>query len=437
MANPSKFDYDKFSSCVFAQAAIALAALTLVVSLTSVSADSQTLTTLYVFSGQADGAGYATLVRDASGNLYGTSIQGGDFFCQQGGCGTVYEFDSENNFSVLHTFGTTVGEGFSPASPLILDAQDNLYGTTTYGGDLTCDSGFGCGTIFRLDRGRKETVLYAFKGGGDGAFPYVTAGLTADKSGDLFGTTYQGGAICPFSKIGCGVVFQLNASGITSLHGFTGMSDGAFPTSGVILDEFGNIYGTASQGGSLCASMGCGVVFEIRKNGVLKPLHTFGGADGAIPYGGLVGSLSRGASGTTLYGGDFSCGQYAYGCGIIFQQSGTGYEVLHTFIGSDGALPNHSLVQDVAGNLYGTTVEGGDFTCPFFSGQGCGTIFKIDSAGNFTILYRFTGGSDGGGPGGLTIDAAGNLFGTTNLGGNLSCPLNSGQGCGTIFKLAP
>jgi uncharacterized repeat protein (TIGR03803 family) len=216
----------------------------------------------------------------------------------------------------------------------------------------------------------------------------------------------------------------IQAQTFTVLHTFTGLSDGAFPAASLLLDRKGNIYGTATEGGKRGGVGGFGTVFKIDTSGKYSVLYHFlGGADGAYPSTLIT-------DGSSLYGTAQGDG-YDGGYGVVYKLSATGETVLYSFSGgTDGGLP-YGLIRDSAGNFYGTTVGGGDLSCQV--GHGCGTAYKIDSAGTETVLYNFTDAADGGMPtnNALVRDAAGNLYGTTQWGGSTSCSL----GCGTIFKV--
>jgi uncharacterized repeat protein (TIGR03803 family) len=288
--------------------------------------------------------------------------------------------------------------------------------------------------VFRLDTTGKETVLYSFSGGTDGAEPY--AGVVMDAAGNLYGSTDFGGNLnCnEWEGFGCGTVFKLNkADDETVLYSFGGAPDGAKPYAGVVMGAAGNLYSTTFNGGNVtCANTsGCGTVFMLDITGKEKVLYNFSGApDGANPEAGVVMDAAGNLYGTTFFGG-------ASGDGTVFKLDTAGKEtVLYSFSGTpDGANPVGGLVMDVAGNLYSTTFNGGNVTCT--NASGCGTVFKLDTTGNETLLYMFSGGADGAYPtGGLVMDAAGNLYGTTFEGGDLSCMFaNMGLGCGTVFKL--
>ncbi len=338
-------------------------------------------------------------------------------------------------YSLLYSFAGT-SDGGRPNS-LVLDPAGNLYGTTTYGGELNCGAPHGCGTVFKLDTTGKETVLYSFKGlPDDGEFPY--SGLVMDDAGNLYGTTSQGGGgSCGDLRapISCGTVFKLDRTGKeTVLYGFKGLpDDGGLPYSGLVMDDAGNLYGTTSQGGGgTCTGLfgvpvGCGVVFKLDTTGKETVLHSFGGDDGEGP-----GSLVSDAA-DNLYGTAGSGGSSTYG--TVFKLDTTGNViVLYSFKGlpDDGALPG-DLVMDGAGNLYGPTAEGGSGPCVWYNGLGpvgCGVVFKLDMTGKETVLYSFKGSPDGAVPSGLVWDASGNLYGTTDN-SNVLTP----QGPQTLFKI--
>lgn len=216
------------------------------------------------------------------------------------------------------------------------------------------------------------------------------------------------------------------AQTFTVLHTFKGgPKDGQSPFGQVALDSAGNIYGTTQAGGTgKCQTYGCGIAFRLNKRG--EEVYSFDGADGSDIEAGLtINKRQDVAYGTAVLGGDTTC--YSLGCGTVFKLSASGKEtVLHEFTGSaDGSTPLGPVTQDAAGNLYGVTEFGGDLI------SGYGTIYKVDSLGNESVLYSFTGGSDGCFPaGGLLLDAAGNLYGTASGG----C---TGSYYGDIFELSP
>ncbi len=347
-------------------------------------------------------------------------------------------------YRVLYTF-TGGADGANPwdFNGLIRDEEGNLYGTTRGGGDVSGSCG-GCGVVFKLDPWGKETVLYSFTGGADGANPY--AGLILDEEGNLYGTTVNGGTgTCSLFGIetGCGVVFKLDPSGTeTVLYNFTGGTDGSAPYAGLVRDREGNLYGTADSGGDtsgFCGGLlppGCGVVFKLTRDGKFTVLYTFTGTDGAIPNG-VIRDEEGNLYGTTLYGGDITSSScFGDGCGVVFKLDRTTRKetVLYSFTGgTDGGLPN-DVIRDEEGKLYGTTFLGGDVnggTSSVCGTFGCGTVFKLNRDGKETVLYSFMGGADGSDPqAGVIRDRKGNLYGTTNRG-----PTVGPGGGGVAFRL--
>ncbi len=380
--------------------AIALSSM----ALGAVAAQAQTFTVLFSFN-NSDGANpQASLILDAQGNVYGTTSNGGTY-----SFGTVFKLDPSGNETVLHSFAGNLNDGGTPVANLIVDRSGNLYGTTYQGATPS-----GGGTVFRLDPTGNETILHSFSMGSDGGNP--ACGLIMDPQGDLFGTTFAGG------DYGYGTVFKVDpSSNETVLHSFTGGSDGWMPYAGLIMDAQGNLYGTTLS--SNAPAQGNGVVFKLDPAGSQTVLYSFtGGQDGEWPYAALIMDAARNLYGTTLFGGNLNCNS-GQGCGTVFKVDPSGNEtVLYSFTGgSDGEFPEGSLIMDQQGNLYGTTIYGG--------AHGEGTVFKLNPSGNKTVLYSFTGGNDGNQPiGGLVIDAANNLYGTTYGGG--------AYGYGTVFKFA-
>jgi uncharacterized repeat protein (TIGR03803 family) len=224
---------------------------------------------LHNFAGKPDGAlPYPGVIRDAAGNLYGVTSDGGTGTACDFGCGTVFEVDTTGKETILHDFDRGA-DGADPDSVLLFDSQGNLYGTTAAGGNGEC-GGTGCGTVFELSPqpggSWKETVLYAFcslSGCADGEAP-GTGPLVRDAHGNLYGTTYFGGAHRNCNGDACGVVFRLDTSGKeTVLYSFTGGAGGAFPLAGLVMDATGALYGTTQGGGDPSCIDGCGTVFKI------------------------------------------------------------------------------------------------------------------------------------------------------------------------------
>lgn len=335
-------------------------------------------TVLYSFTGDRDGSGTsASLTFDKGSNIYGTTEQGGNGKCQQGGygCGVVFELKrSRNGWKKieLHSFAGGSADGAAPLAGVIFDEGGSLYGTTQTGGDQSCYEG--CGTAFQMmyanDRW-KERVIYRFAGGNDGSYP--SGGLVADKDGNLYGMTDNGGGTGCYSGYGCGTVFQLKHSSSgwkeNVLHKFTGGSDGASPQySSLISDADGNLYGTTTRGGTY----GGGVAFRLSpSNGGWKEtvLYAFD-SNGSSPSGTLVFDENHDLYGTTAAGGD-----HGYGTVYRLRYSNGAWTqtVLHSFAGTDGIYPEGGLVIGTEGRLYGTAEFGGDGNC---SG-GCGVVFRI------------------------------------------------------------
>jgi uncharacterized repeat protein (TIGR03803 family) len=374
----------------------------------------------------------AALIEDPSGNLLGTT----DLGVGPNGYGTVFELSPSGTLKTLHSF-SGLADGRYPDARLLRDAAGNLYGTTSEGGDIY-DCNPGCGVVFKINSAGQFAALYRFTDGVDGAYPL--AELVQDSTGNLYGTASEGGnvtnPVCLTFGKGCGVVFKIDPAGNESvLYTFSGGSDGLDPVAGLLVDAAGDLYGTASNGGSLtCSGLvpGCGVIFKIDKTGHYTVLYSFvGGAQGSYPTSTLVSDASGNLYGTTYYGGDLSC-DGGVGCGTVFRLDTAGsLTTLHSFAGiPDGAFPNGLNIDD-SGDLYGTTEFGGNSIC-VSEIPGCGTVFKLDIVGAETILYSFLGPKhhDGYHPlAGLYRDPAGTLYGTTNG--------SNDRFFGTVFKVAP
>lgn len=353
---------------------------------------------------------FGGVILDSAGNLYGTTSSGGAGRGRRC-CGTVYKIAPDGTESLLHSF---LGgkDGDDPYGSLHMDGAGNLYGVTEAGGSSAC-SGYGCGIAFEVTPVGKEKILYAFQGGSDGANPETD--LVADSSGNLYGATYGGGASGCFD--GCGTVFKIAPSGATSiLHVFGAGSDGAGPTGSLVLDGTGNLYGTTSAGGSA----GDGTIYEIGPGGAETIIYSFCSQsackDGRQPEGGLMMDGAGNLYGSTDLGGKYC--ETDEGCGTVFEFAPNGVEtVLHSFSGeTDGGYPYGGLIMDSAGNLYGTTQRGGDDKCD--QGSGCGVVFKLDSNGGEEVLEKLATGRGRYPLGTLAADQNGYLYGTTELGGD-------------------
>ena len=396
------------------------------------SAPAQTLTTLHGFSG-ADGATpMAGVTIDAAENLYGTTTGGGSHNCP-GGCGTVFKLRHTAGGWVLSTLYEFQGGADSayPEARVVFGPDGVLYGTTagTAFGNHQDD-----GTVFKLTPPASickttgcpwtKTILYSFRGVPDGWDPQG-GDLAFDQQGNIYGTTFFGGAR------GDGTVFKLthsNGSWTESvLYSFTGMADGAHPAGSVIVDNAGNLYGTTYQGGyNVVGGLGGdGVVFELTRSGSgwsETVLYTFmDQTDGAAPAAGLVMDGAGNFYGTTAFGGGGPCFDGGYGgCGSVFRNQGvtlTGFT--HSREYNVMAGPAAPVTLDAQGNIYGTTLEDGAY--------GAGNIFKL-SAGDYayTSLYDFGFGGTGANPASnVSFDSSGNMYGTTS-----SFP-------GTVWQLTP
>ncbi|MGA2694825.1 MAG: choice-of-anchor tandem repeat GloVer-containing protein [Terriglobales bacterium] len=397
------------------------------------------LQVLHNFTGGGDGSSPSTaLVADSSGNLYGTTGEGGSTNgCFGGiGCGVVFELSPPKRIggswkeTILYRF-TGGSDGAGPHSSLVFDTAGNLYGTTTLGGDLgnqLC-AGFynsGCGVVFELSPqgdGWSETTLYTFEGAGDGAFPLGS--LVFDLSGNLYGTASLGGGggeCITGELLGCGTIFELspNGSGVwteATIYQFQGLPDGAIPKAGMVLDRRGNLYGTTVAGGA----QGYGTVFELS-----PPLQQGGTWDeGAIysfpastpePPGVMLDSQGN------LYGTSDS------GSGSVFEltpSAGAWIEnTIYSFKGQKNAGPT-ALVMDKSGNLYGA-----------LGGPQCGALYRLENENDLWSEEQldFVKGNEGPcGPGGALIFGKSEaLYGTSVRGGTCS-----GYGCGTVFGILP
>ena len=387
-----------------ARGALALATLSALLLITPTRAGAQTETVLYSFCAQAGCADgnhpEARLVLDPSGNLYGTTDVGG-----ANALGTVFEVSASGSETVLYSFCSLpdCDDGDHPRAGLILDAEGNLYGGIYDGG--THDGGI----VAEFSPTGAETVLYDFcskPACRDGYYPH--SDLVMDKNGNLYGTTQYRGAYTG------GNVYEVSSNGTESvLYGFcqqTGCTDGNAPKAGLVLDGNGNLYGTTYKGGA----NGEGVVYEVSPSGIETVLYSFcaqtGCKDGSNPEADLVLDTEGNLYGTTYKGG-------AHGKGTVFEVSASGIEtVLYSFCAQagckDGSSPEAGLVMDAKGNLYGTTYSGGGpkkrGTVFEVSPSGTETVLHGFNAK----------GTDGYNPSAsLVMDAKGNLYGTTYAGG--------------------
>jgi uncharacterized repeat protein (TIGR03803 family) len=402
-------------------AANAAFALTFVLALITVVprfARAQTYTILHNFTGGSDGVDpEAGVTLDAAGNLYGTA-----FYTHAGaGNGSIFKIKpSDQVFSPLYEFAGG-SDGANPFYGVVFGPDGSLYGTTENGG-------LGFGTVFKLQPPLTicksvlcpwgKTILYTFAGGSDGSMPEASSNLIFDQAGNIYGTTGFGG------QFGQGTVYELTRPGggwtKTILHSFGASGDGAIPTHNVTFDSNGNLYGTTYVGGN----SGDGIIYQLVHSGsgwtenILASLSrstTLGG----IPLAGLIIDRSGNLYGATSSGG-------TGGGGTVFEMSpsGSGFTItiLASLAGGYQGGSYGNLVMDSTGNLYGTALNDGAY--------GYGSVFKLTSPG-WTLSslhdFRFT---DGANPtGDLTIDASGNLYGTTDDGG--------ANRNGVVFEITP
>ena len=348
----------------------------------------------------------AGLTMDSAGNLYGTTFAGGAI-----GVGTLFKISPDGTETILHSFAGSQVDSVNPAGPLTIDGAGNLYGTTNGGGPTDL------GTVFKLSAAGTHSVLHWFTGGpNDGAYP--SSGLTMDSAGNLFGTTFGGGAG------GEGIVFKVSAMGAESVvHSFVGIQiDGRHPRGGLTMDGAGNLYGTTTDGG--VGVYDFGTVYKISPDGTESVVYTFLGEDGGEPYARVTIDSSGNLFGTTLNAGNAT----VLASGVVFKITPSGTNtVLHYFTGgitsaiTDAGYPYAGVLIGSDGFLYGTSSRGGV--------NDRGTLFKVGTAGTLNIVHTFAGAPDDGeGPyGDLIVDSAGNLYGTTALGG--------ANNAGTVFMI--
>ena len=378
-----------------------------------------TYTVLHSFAGAPNDGAFANgeLAPDAAGNLYGTTELGG-----VRNLGTIFKLDPAGSVTILYSFGTGPDDGYYPTGGLIRDAAGNLYGTTNAGGNN------GGGSVFELDTTNKLKTLFSFGLAGTGGNPHSRL---VTINGDLYGVAGGGGN--PDCQSGpCGLIYKMTKSGTeTVLYRFNGGADGAEPQ-GLFRDLEGNLYGVATSNGTPS-----GTVWKLDTSGMFSVLYTFtGGADGGEPRGRVIRDTSGNIHGVTAMGGDRVCN-----CGVVYSLDTSGDErVIHKFFGGgSGSEPVVGLL-DVGGVLYGTTVAGGDLSCG--SGTGCGVFSQVGKTGKYTVLHRFGGPAAGDGSndaiGSLVRGADGSIYGATLWGGTgTNCSSGRTVGCGTIFKYTP
>lgn len=401
------------------------------------------------------------LVQGSNGHLYGTASAGGSTSGCPGdlpGCGTVFEVAPTGKMSALYTFCSlpNCADGFLPEAGLILGTDGSLYGTTFGGGAAGVVNGYGYtgGTVFKISPSGKLTTLHSFcsqiNAYGvclDGAWPM---GLIQASDGNIYGITEQGGGVAQGlncyepdgNEYGCGTIFKISPNGkLTTVYNFCPQlnsnqicPDGEQPQATLVQGSDGNLYGTTAYGGSnVCSVLGCGNIFKITPSGKLSTVYNFcqdqSCADGQAP-GMLVAASNGNLYGMTSFGG-------LLGGGSIFEIVKSGkLTTLYSFCNetNGGPCPNGasptSLMQAKDGNFYGTTLEGGA-NCPPSGSYGCGTVFRMTSAGAITILHSFceTNCNDGAYPrAALAQGTDGSFYGLASEWGSAKN--------GTIFRLS-
>ena len=370
---------------------LALAVLLLFASFSRVSA--QTFSVLHSFAaGTANGEKpEAGVVLDSSGNMYGTTANGGST-----GAGILWEYSPSGAFTILHTFTSTT-DGSNPNCPIVIN-QNNIYGTTFGSGPSTY------GTLWEYSSTGTFTVLHSFVSASDGGNPF--AGVTFDSSGNMYGTCWQGGANSG------GTLWEYSSTGTFSvLHAFTSALDGKTLYRGASFDTSGNLYGTCNAGGANSS----GTIWEYSSTGTFSVLYSLTSAsDGGSPYAGVTVNSSGNLYGTCETGG-------AHSGGTLWEISAGGnFTVLHSFTSaSDGATPYADVTFDSGGNIYGTCHGGGAYAG--------GTIWKYSSTGTFSVLYSLQTSGGTTPYAGVTLNSSNTIFGTCEAGGKTSY--------GTLWKL--
>lgn len=360
-----------------------------------------TLTTLYDFCSQpgcTDGKNPTSgLLQATNGDLYGTTSGGGiaDPMCQNASCGTIFKITPNGTLKTLYKFcsQSACADGQYPIAGLVQGDNGDLYGTTAEGGTGTI-TGLtqGGGTIFKITPSGTLTTIYNFcsqSGCMDGAYP--TAGLVQAKNGGIYGTTYLGG------PRGDGTIFKMTPSGTpTTLYSFcaqSGCTDGSYPVAALVQATNGDLYGTTYNGGANTnanAPQGGGTIFKITPAGAFNTVYSFcsqtGCSDGQQPQAGLVQASDGSLYGTTVYGGANTNPMVPSGGGTIFKIGPSGrLATLYSFCAQidcpDGFSPFAGLVQDTVGNLYGATIGGGNL-------NNRGTIFSLSTGAPAFVEIR-------------------------------------------------
>ncbi len=422
--------------------ALSVAVVFLLATVALQSAQAQTYTVIHAFRNGGDGATpQAGLTMDAAGNFYGTTSFGGyqgTGFCQvDGGCGVVFKLSHRGTGWVVEGLYQFVGgsDGDAPLARVVFGPDGALYGTTQSGGNGGCTEGDGCGTVFRITPPARVCARISCPWD-ETVLHAFTSGmdgatpyfgdLTFDTAGNIFGTTPLGGINNQGTLF---KVFRQDGSWTENIVYTFGGAPAQYPEYGVVFDSAGNIYGTAG-GGTLYDD---GLVYELQPSQggwTESTLFTFtGGANGAGPGSGLIFDRLGNLYGATVSGGPGTNGGTVYQ--LVHSATGWTLTTLTGIFGGSGG-PNGSLTMDAAGNLYGTTYRDGTY--------GYGSVFKVapqqDGTWLLTDLYDFTGYDDGRWPiGNVVIDASGNLWGTASDGGDRT--LCSHLGCGVVWEITP
>jgi len=385
---------------------------------TTIAAYGQKLTTMVIFDGTSGEYPNAPLVQGIDGNLYGTTERGGAY-----GWGTFFQMTPSGLLTTLYNFCAQLNctDGAAPG-PLILGTDGNFYGTTGAGGRQRqqCEPALGCGTMFRITLAGKLTTLYRFCAKTQCMDGFAPEGaLVQGVDGNLYGATIGGGSYtqCDPPYGGCGTVFKFDPNGLTTLHSFD-RSDGENPDTGLVQAPNGVFYGTTPYLGE---GSGEGTLYSVTSDGTFNTLHSFEGSDGSEPSSLTLGTRSGVLFGATEAGG-------TSGQGTLFTTTLQG--LVTTIYSFDSYSVPSTPIEGNDRKFYGTTAYGGTNSCPFVH---CGTIFLVSSKGILTTLYNFDG-SDGYAPGTLLQSTTGNFYGTTAEGGDFTCP-NGPNGCGTAFRL--
>ncbi len=412
----------------FCGASVASLLFLLAITTTPWPAQAQTFTVIHSFGGHDGYVPSAGLTMDRAGNFYGTTRNGGSFnngpFCSvysQIGCGTVFKLIRHGaDWQLSPIFLFDGPDGAYPTTPVTIAPSGIVFGTTSVGG-VCASSPYGCGTLLNLSPPVRnppsiiyswtEFLLHDFTGNNDGG--PIPGALIFDGDGNLYGTSFWGG---PTES---GLIFEFTPSGGGNwmenvLYTFQGGNDGTGPDDLVADASFDHLFGVTGGGGNDgCDRNGCGTVYELTRSGsgwTKTILHVFtDGSDGAWPAGAPVMDAAG-----NLYGA--APGAFV-SPGTVWEmspsQGGWTFTVLYTFTGCPNCGPSSGVTMDAAGNLYGTTFNGGPF--------GQGNVFKLSPSGGgwtYTDLHDFTGGPDGGAPKGkVTVDASSNIYGTTTHGG--------------------